>query len=368
MDPTRDWKLLLSNLPADYKELAVEHGQIETKFGNAKITSADDLLRLMFVHVGADLPLRQTVALVAEAGGPSIAPMRLHMKMRRAEPYLHALVTRMCALMGAGEAEQWGGYSLLAVDATAVSGPGAKGTDARLHTALRLSDVAVCQAKVTDVYGGEGYWQFTIGRGQLWLGDRAYCNARGIAWVLVHGSDVLVRLNRGALPLTDLQGRPFDVLEHVGEVAVGHPVEHAVGFEHEGKTFAGRLIIDRLPPPQAERARQRLRQEQGAERVTAAALRMAEFVVLFTTAAPHRLSTQRVLRAYRLRWQVELVYKRWKSLGGLDRVPNKRTDTLLAWLYVKLLLALLLERIGSAAAEISPPVPSTCFARPARLP
>ena len=42
-----------------------------------------------------------------------------------------------------------------------------------------------------------------------------------------------------------------------------------------------------------------------------------------------------------------------KSLGGLDRVPNKRRDTLVAWLYVKLLLALLVERLGSAEAEHS---------------
>src|SRR5512132_4292652 len=72
--------------------LAVQHGQVETKFGNAKITCARDLLRFLFLHVGAELPLRQTVALIAEAGGPSLSPMRLHMKLRHAEPYLHALV------------------------------------------------------------------------------------------------------------------------------------------------------------------------------------------------------------------------------------------------------------------------------------
>lgn len=47
------------------------------------------------MHAAADLPLRQTVALVAEAGGPSLSPMRLHKKMIRASEYLHLLVTAM---------------------------------------------------------------------------------------------------------------------------------------------------------------------------------------------------------------------------------------------------------------------------------
>src|SRR5271157_1962190 len=86
-----DWKTLLSHLPADYEALAVEHKQLLTQYGNAKIRDADTLLRFIFLHAGADLPLRQTVAVMAEAGGPSLSPMRLHKKMARAAPYLHAL-------------------------------------------------------------------------------------------------------------------------------------------------------------------------------------------------------------------------------------------------------------------------------------
>jgi hypothetical protein len=50
---------------------------------------------MILVHAVADLPLRQTVALIAQAGGPELSPMRLHKKMIRAGGYLHALVTAM---------------------------------------------------------------------------------------------------------------------------------------------------------------------------------------------------------------------------------------------------------------------------------
>ena len=117
LDVTRDWKTLLAMLPADYEALAHEHKQLETQWPTAKIHGADDLLRLIFVHAGADLPLRQTVATVAAAGGPSISPNVLHKKMRKAGSYLGALVARMTDWKREAEPECWAGYEMLAVDA-----------------------------------------------------------------------------------------------------------------------------------------------------------------------------------------------------------------------------------------------------------
>ena len=60
------------------------------------------------------------------------------------------------------------------------------------------------------------------------------------------------------------------------------------------------------------------------------------------------------LGLFRLRWQVELALKRWKSLRHFDRLPNYRDDTILSWLYAKLLLALLMHRMSSGASALSP--------------
>ena len=56
VDVTRDWPALLSHLPPDYAEIAKEHNQLLTQYQDIKVSTADDLLRLIFVHVGADLP------------------------------------------------------------------------------------------------------------------------------------------------------------------------------------------------------------------------------------------------------------------------------------------------------------------------
>lgn len=350
----RNWEQVMSYLPADYRELADECKQIETQYGNAKVTEADELLRLIFLHVGANLPLRQTVAWVAEAGGPEISAMRLHMKMRRAAPYLHALVARMMQPSMAARPELWAGYDLLAIDATAVSGPGATGTDARLHTALRLADLSLVHVEVTDVRGGETLKRFPLGANQLAIVDRGYSTANGIAAAVRGEADVLVRVNRGALPLYEREGAAVDVLERLRTLLRHQAQEWPVIIRPEDAvTIAGRLIGIRLPEREAAEARARVVREHGSD-ASPDLIEAAGYVALFATVPASRLSAARCVETYRLRWQVELLFKRWKSICGFNRLPNYRDDTIRSWLYAKVLLGLILDHMGTSVADVFP--------------
>jgi len=348
-----DWKAILRCLPPDYEALAAEHKQVQTQYGNAKIRDAGTLLRFIFLHAGADLPLRQTVAVIAEAGGPHLSPMRLHKKMGRAAPYLRALVERMVEWPTRGAPELWGGYFLTAVDATTVCGPGAIGTDARIHTKLRVADVALTAVEVTNVTGGETFKRFTWEPGELVLGDRAYCSPSGVQHVLDGQADVLVRYRLGGIELLDAEGDTIDVLASVAALAIGEALDLDVQAKLPRSRAPGRLIAYRLPDDAVERARKRLRKELGT--VSAQVMAAAQYVLLFTTALRGRMNAERCLQAYRLRWQIELQFKRWKSLCGFDVLPNFRDDTTLAWLYAKVLLGTLLDRMASIPTELSPP-------------
>jgi DDE family transposase len=327
---------------------------VETKFGNAKIRDADTLLRFIFLHVGADLPLRQTVAVMAEAGGPSLSPMRLHKKMARAAAYLRALVERMVDWPTEGAPERWGGYVFAAVDASVVCGPGAVGTDARIHTKLRVADVSISAVEVTDETGGETFRRFAWEAGELAVGDRAYFTPSGIEHVLDASADVLVRYRLGCVELHDTDGQTLDVLARVGSLAIGQTLDLDVGAKLPNRVTPARLIAYRLPDDAVERARTRLRREQGSE-LSARVFEAAKYVLLFTTAARERLDAARCLHGYRLRWQIELQFKRWKSLCGFDLLPNQRDDTTLAWIYAKVLLGAVLDRMASIPTELSPP-------------
>jgi hypothetical protein len=354
-----EWQGLLSYLPGEFRELAKEYRQLETQYGNAKIETAEQLLRAIFVHVGAGLPLRQSVALIEQAGGVSISHVTLHQKMRRAAPYLQALVHEMSGpSRESSPTELWAGYDVVAIDATTDSTPGSTGTDMRLHTAIRVADLTVLYAEATGASGGETLKRFPLQAGQLALADRGYCNGPGIASAVKRGADVLCRLNRGALPLIDRDGRSFNVLECLRSLKgrqVGEwMVEVKTTLDGEATVIPGRLIAVRLPKEEAEEARQRVRKEYG-RKASDEMLEAAGYVALFTTVPSERMTAAHCIALYRLRWQVELLFKRWKSICGLDELPNFIEDTVLSWVLGKIVLALILERMGSAAAELFPP-------------
>jgi len=123
----------------DFEALAKQHKVLEVQYGDAKVTSASDLLRMILLHAGAGFGLRQTVALVAESGGPDVSHVTLHKKERLAAPYLRALVSRLTHDSAQASPERWAGYELVIVDGSSFSGPGADGTDARVH--LQLTDL-----------------------------------------------------------------------------------------------------------------------------------------------------------------------------------------------------------------------------------
>jgi len=353
LDVTTDWETIRSNLPADYRRLADEHKQVQTQFGNAKIRTADDLLRLTLLHVAADLPLRQTVALMAEGGGPAVSHVRLHKKMFRAMPYFRALVRSMVNTTPA-DPERWAGYEVVTVDASSVCGPGADNADARLHVQMRVTDLDFLSVRVEGLEIGESFKRFNWKPGQLAVGDRGYSHPPGIGWVAMHGADVLVRVNRQALPLYDSAGERIDLMEWLRSMR-GHDVcerEVVVRDKEHHREVRGRLVAMRLPAAQAEKARARLRREHGGK-VSDLDREAAAYVVLFTTVPTSRLDANRCVELYRLRWQIELLFKRWKSLCGFDRLPNYLDETITAWLYAKVLLALLMQRMGVSA--LSPP-------------
>lgn len=352
-----DWPMIEAQLPVRFRQMAVEHKVIRKNAAQlgAKITDAAVLLRLILHHVAAGASLKVTCAAAAAAAVASVSAVALHLRMRTSGPWLAAMVAEMMATRWTFASERWAGYEIVATDATVLTRPGGEGTTARIHYALRLGDLALVQSLVTDHHVGETLRWFNVEAGQLWMGDRGYANPPAIAFVTERHAEVLVRYNFGALPLYSKRGERCDV--HALVATLGNPGrvrEWPVYVRPaSGKLILGRLCAVRLPPAKAKEARARLRKEQGSS-LTAESLSTAEFVVVFTTVPKGRLSTERVMELYALRWQIELHIKRDKTIRAFDELPNFRDDTIHSWICAKLLAQQIAARIATPQVAFPP--------------
>ncbi len=71
--------------------------------------------------------------------------------------------------------------------------------------------------------------------------------------------------------------------------------------------------------------------------MSAARLRLADWTILLTNVTPEQLSTQQLLEAYSCRWQIEVLFKSWKSHFRLGLLPSRNP----LWVQIQLLAKLL---------------------------
>jgi hypothetical protein len=158
------------------------------------------------------------------------------------------------------------------------------------------------------------------------------------------------------LPLYDEQGKPFPLLKQLGRLSkTGDLGGWPVWIKSGDTRIAGRVCAIRKGQDAIQKAQRRLTlKRQRGKRVGAATRRYAEYILVFTTLPEAEAGTEQVLEAYRLRWQIELTFKRLKSIAQLGHLPKHDDRSSRAWLYAKLLLALLSQKLASVGKAISP--------------
>jgi hypothetical protein len=349
-----EWEFLTELLPKDWREQARTTGALRRA---RSVDSADCLLQLILMHTATGLSLRQTVVRAREQSIADISDVALLKRLRASEPWLRSLTAKMADLDETGVMQRLSARRRLrAVDATTVEEQGGAGTDWRVHYTLRLPDLSCDFFEVTDEHGGETYRRIPVQRGDLLLADRGYSNAAGVGTVRAAGGDVLVRWNSFSFPLKTVDGKPFEALKELNQLPKHGAREWAVSFTHGGQKYTGRLCAIRKNAVATERAREKMRREarKKQKQVNDEALKLAEFVMVFTTVSSKELTARDVLELYRVRWQIELRFKHLKSLLGLGCLPKYDDTSCRAWIQAKLLCGLLIERLMRQAKFFFP--------------
>jgi len=122
----------------------------------------------------------------------------------------------------------------------------------------------------------------------------------------------------------------------------------------ENATIQGRVCAIRKSEQAIQQAHRRLQRKASKQQtiLKPQTLEYAKYVIVFTTLATESVS--QVLEYYRLRWQIELAFKRMKTLAQLGHIPKHDERSARAWLYGKLLVALLTQKLIRVGRDISP--------------
>lgn len=227
-----------------------------------------------------------------------------------------------------------------------------------MHYSLQLPSLECDYCELTPARGagtGERLDRYPLEADEIVLADRASIHPRALQWAAARKVGLVVRYNSGSTPLFDSRKRRWPLLPRVRKLAPAQVRQWRVHTPTANCLLAGRLCAVAKSAEAAERARRRLRgqarRQQSEPRQLS--LELAGYVLVWTNLA-ETTSAAEVLTLYRQRWQMELVFKRMKSLAGLGHLPKHDPESSRAWLYGKLLMALLAHKLGRCGRNFSP--------------
>ena len=345
------WTIIRRVLPRGWEQGARALGALRRA---RNVPNARVLLRLLLLHLAGGCSLAETAARARQAGWCQVTAAAVFWRLKAAEHWLRWMSVQLWR--ESRDLPQVADRRFLAVDASTVTESGPTGSQWRLHYALNFANLQCEFAELTDVHGGETFRRFPLRAGDVVLGDRAYGTPPGVAHVVSAGADVLVRINLSNLPLYHRGGRRFACLTHLRRLRVGELRSWPVEVRAADRVVAGRLVALKKSRRAAQAARRVVlrRARKKGQTLKAQTLAAASYVILFTTLPAAEFPAQRIAEWYRLRWQIELAFKRMKSILNFGQLPKHVPASCRAWLHGKLLVALLVERLILHAETLSP--------------
>lgn len=346
-----NWQRVVDMMPSDFERSAYDQAAIIRR---REIRTAADLLHMIFLYCVCDLPIDQVALRLQELDICHLTGESVLERLRKSVDWLGYLVMRFLQERGLGQGTP--GLHVRVVDASTISVPGSTGTDWRLHMGVDLESSRITSVELTGPEGGETLVRHEAEPGLVFLVDRGYSHRRGVATVMDKSADVVVRLNWQNFPLEDLNGNPLDPVERAEGLKPKEIGDFDVQFHYCRRVYHARLVIAPIPDEAAEEAERKATKAASKKhhRVSPNTLRAAHFTFILTTLDKDTISAQEVMALYRMRWQIELSFKRLKGILNLDHLRAKNVQTAKAYLLGKILAALVIDEIEHEGLSFFP--------------
>jgi hypothetical protein len=343
-----------SLMPETLDESAKTWGAIIRK---RAVKSAASLLMALMMYAITHLSFRMLAYGADIQNVAAMSDTAWHKKFKACENWLMYLVSAaMPKLNEIALPAKTNGKKVYLLDGSIIMQDGKAGHQVRVHALYNLTAGCMADIKVTDNHTAESFKHFKLEKGAIYIADAGYGKAKEMKYIAEQGAEAILRVTPNHVRLVAKDGELIDMSKLLKESK-----KDVVDFEcnmQDGKELIPvRIIASRLPEEKAEIARSR--KIRGAQKkqskIKGETLEYAGWVILATTLKEEEYTSEDVLVIYRSRWQIELVFKRFKQHCKIRSIrvgTEKYARTLvLVWLLIWLLTerqAILAEQILQA--------------------
>jgi len=331
------------HLPSGWKEAAREKKALVR---GRTIKTPEQLLELNLLHLSEGGSFGITAAYLNFATKTKISKQSVYERIQKSWAWLKWMTEEMCREnQFTIPKPEWLDRELITIDGSEMCVKGSKQGDYRLHLTFDIFNFSYRTIEITDIKEGEKLSRHMIKSGDIVLGDRMYGNIQGMEHVMKYGGDFVLRYRTKGFNVYDEKGNKIDLLERFKDLAPMESMSIKCFYYVEGKKCPIRLVAmkkdeDAIKTTQSKMIR-KLNKQRGKV-PSKEALELNQYIVLATSLD---YSDERILELYRARWQIEHVFLRLKGLYSFGDVPSKNPDSVKAWFYGKLFLAVLGETI-----------------------
>lgn len=356
--PFEDWGISEEILPShsEQQEIAKRHGLIRRQRYNPV---ASLWLRLALVYSISNFSLRETAAWALSSGMAKISDVALLNRLRGMSGFVGAIVSRL--LESRRElSTHTTSRPIQAIDSTVVTTQGEKTINWRIHTCFDLTQMCINDVNLTVQNHPESIGLTQIKNNAIIIADANYCRYKQVAHVVSQDADIVVKFRWNAQRFVDKDGNRLKPWLTKPEKP-GSDIFEVSGLlcspEKGTKGIPCRIILRSRTPAEYNKClakQRRKRSRSGIKHGNTESHDAAQWVMVMTTLPQDEYPAEKVLDLYRCRWQIELVFKRWKSIMKMHRLKAMDPDLVKTVLLCRLLIAIVIEIMTRQTPGFSP--------------
>lgn len=339
-------------LPEGWKEKCKE---LKALSRGRQIKTPEELLKLNLLYLTLGGSFGTTAALLNMTTDKVMSKKAVYTRIQNSGEWLRWMSEEMCKenqmLIPKPE---WLKKNVILVDGSVLSVKGSQKGDYILHYAFNLFEFT-SSFEITDISKGESLLNYELSSNDIVIGDRGYVSIKGMEYARSNGADFILRYRSNAFNLFDTDGNKIGLLDIIRDGALKSLESMSIDcfYISKGKKQPVRIVAIRKTPEAEKDSEHKLKRtysKKQQKEPTKETIEINKYIILATSLDKDDYSNEQISELYRARWQIEQVFYRLKSLFDFGDIPSKKEETVKAWFFGKMFLAVLAETIFKVEA------------------